>query len=333
MTPGYSKTDFTTELNVWQKVIYYLLWSIVYLISLLPFRVLYAISDFLYLIIYKVVGYRTKLVRKNLKDSFPEKSADELLSIEKRFYHFFCDYIFETIKLASMTKAEMYRRVIYKNKEHMRQVVSEGRSIALYLGHICNWEWVTSVGMQLPDEMFAGQVYHVLEDKVMNALLLKLRAAMDTESISMQITLRKIIDIKRSGRQMLIGFISDQVPLYQATRHWTDFLNHKDTIVITGTEQIATKCDFVSVYFDITRPRRGYYEISVVYLADNPKELEEFELTDRYFRALEANIQRNPEYWLWTHNRWKRDLPGLVEWAKTHGTAGETTIRKIEDKL
>lgn len=307
-------TGFTVGMNWWQKAIYYLLWSIVYLVSLLPLRVLYLFSDFTYVLVYGLMGYRKKLVRKNLRDSFPEKDIEALRDIEHRFYHFFCDYVFETVKLASMSDSEMRQRVKYNHLDILDEYVSKGKHVILYLGHYCNWEWVTSIGLYLPEHSFGGQVYHILENKVFNALMLKLRSRMGTESISMQIVLRKIVELRRSGRPVVIGFISDQVPLYQATQYWTTFLNHEGTTVITGTEQIAKKFDFACVYFDIRRPRRGYYEIDIVPICENAKDSPEWAITEHYIGLMESSIKRAPEFWLWTHNRWKRDRKGFEEW-------------------
>ena len=315
--PLYEKKNFTAGMNIGQKVLYYLLYSFAYLHSLLPLRVLYVFSDMLYLLVYYVARYRRKLVRKNLSDSFPEKSKDELLKIERGFYHWFCDYIYEAIKLTSMSKEQMRRRVTFHNLEYMYQLIEQNRSVLLYFGHYCNWEWFTGFTLYMPDKIKGGQVYHPLENKAFDALLLKIRDRMGSESISMFNVLRHIVKARRDGLLCIIGFNSDQVPLYPATRYWTDFLNHKDTLVITGTEQIARQFDFASIYFDLRRPRRGYYDITVVPVAEHPKELPEWEVTERYIRLLEKTIQRQPEYWLWTHNRWKRDLKGLEEYNRT----------------
>lgn len=309
-------TDFTTGLNWWQKSLYYMVWGLLYVISLLPLSVLYVLSDGLYFLVYHIARYRKPLVRKNLRDSFPEKTEAELLVIEHKFYHFFCDYILETIKLTSMSMNEMSKRVKFNNIEYLNKCFEDGHNIAAYLGHYCNWEWVTSLGLQFDENVFVGQVYHILESPVFNALMLKIRSAMDTHSISMQIILRKIIETKREGSKMIIGFISDQVPLYPATHYWTHFLNHEGTIVITGTEQIAKKFDLSCVYFDVSRPRRGYYNIDVIPICESSKGKPDWEVTEQYFRLFEKSIQRAPEYWLWTHNRWKRDRKGFEEWKK-----------------
>lgn len=316
MTNRTRHKDLTANFTLWDKALYYTLFSIVYLISLLPFPVLYALSDMLYLLLYKVVGYRKKLVRKNMRDSFPEKSAEELLTTEKKFYHFFCDYILETIKLATISEDEMKRRVKFNGVEHIHGSISKGHNVALYIGHYCNWEWVTSIRLHLDEGVKGLQVYHILNNKAFNALLLYIRGRMGTESVSMQVILRRILEEKKAQQPLVIGFISDQVPLYPATRYWTDFLNHKDTIVITGTEVIAKKFDFSCVYFDISRPKRGYYTINIVPMVESAKGIPDWEITEQYFRLFEKTIQRAPEYWLWTHNRWKRSLEGMEEWKK-----------------
>lgn len=316
MTIKTKHKDFTNDLNFGEKALYYFLFGIVFVFSILPFPVLYALSDVLYLLIYRVVGYRKKLVRKNMRDSFPEKSAEELSVIEKKFYHFFCDYILETIKLATISQDEMKRRVKFNGVEHINDCIDKGHNVALYIGHYCNWEWVTSIGLHVPDNIFGGQVYHILNNKALNALLLYIRSRMGTESISMQVILRRIIEVQRTHKPQVIGFISDQVPLYPATRYWTDFLNHKDTIVITGTEVIAKKFDFSCIYFDISRPRRGYYDVDIIPMVENSKDVPDWDITEQYFRLFEKTIQRAPEYWLWTHNRWKRTLEGMEEWKK-----------------
>jgi len=309
------KKDFTVGMNVGQKVSYYLLYGFVYLSSLIPLRMMYVLSDLLlYPLVYYVVRYRRKLVRKNLHDSFPGKTDVELKSIERGFYHWFCDYIYEAVKLTSMSRAQMRRRVTFNNVEYVNQLIAQKRDVALYLGHYCNWEWVTSIALHLPQEIKGGQVYHPLENKAFDTLLLKNRASMGSESISMLNILRHVIKARRDGMTCVIGFISDQVPLYPATRYWTDFLNHKDTLLITGTEQIARQFDFACVYLDIRRPRRGYYDITVVPICENPKELPEWEITERYTRLMEKTIQHEPRHWLWTHNRWKRTREGLEEY-------------------
>lgn len=323
--------DFTQGLSLWQKVVFRIFLGVLYTFSLLPLKVLYIFSDGLYFLIYYVVGYRKKVVRKNLRESFPEKSDAELLTIEKKFYHFFCDYIYETIKLTSMSKDEMRKRVTYSGLEHMNKYLADGHNVALYIAHYSNWEWVTSIGLHKPDEVVVGQVYHILNSKVFNSIILYIRSKMGTYSVSMQLILRWIVQSRRDGIQLIVGFISDQVPLVQSTHHYIDFLNHEGTTVITGTEKIAKQCDFSCVYLDMSRPKRGYYHIEVIPMIEEPKEAPDFELTEQYFRMLEKTIQRQPELWLWSHNRWKRTMEDFCRWAETDKNVSENQKKLAEE--
>jgi KDO2-lipid IV(A) lauroyltransferase len=320
------------QLHGWSRVTYWCIWSVVWLISLIPLRVLYLISDVLFLLVYYVVGYRKKMVRRNLTDSFPDKSEKELRGIERRFYRWFCDYMMETIAIASMSEKEMRRRITFKNIEHCEEIFRQGHNVALYMSHYCNWEWVISIGLHLPQEVWASQVVHELDYKPLDSVFLKLRSSMGTESVTRDVILRWIIrSTRQMKRQVLVGFISDQSPIYQSTHYWTNFLNHPDTIVLTGTERIAKQCNFSCVYLDMSRPRRGYYEATIIPITMESKEVPDWEITEKYFRLVEENILRAPEYWLWTHNRWKRDLKGLMEYNANVNKTHNRTDAKQED--
>lgn len=288
-----------------KKLLYYLILSFWYLLSLLPFKVLYWFSDCLYFLIYYCVGYRKKLVRKNLTESFPDKTTGEIVEIEKNFYAFFCDYIVETIKLLTISKKNMQNRMRFEGMDELNAYLAEGKSCCLYLGHYCNWEWISSIPMYLPEGVIGGQIYHVLENEVFDRLFLRVRSRFEAVNIPMEKTLRKIATYRKEGKSMVIGFISDQVPIWNSIHHWLEFLHH-DTPVLTGAERIARQADFVAFYCSITRSGRGYYVCRFKKLTDCPRELPEFGLTELYFRELEKDIVRVPQYWLWTHNRWKR---------------------------
>ena len=288
-----------------KKVLYYITYTLVWLLSQLPLRVLYGLSDFIFLIIFHVVKYRRPLVQKHLADSFPEKDEKERKQIERGFYHWFCDYLVESIKMLTMSQRQMMRRMTFKGGEQIDEAVKEGRSCALYLGHYCNWEWITSLPLWLTPEVCCGQIYHVLENKDYDRLFLKLRQRWGAVCIPMAETLRRIIKYKQENKQVTIGYISDQVPFWNNIHHWLNFLNH-DTPVLTGTERLVRQTNHVVFYVDIRRVKRGYYEAEFILLSREPKNMKEFELTDRYFQMLEASIRRAPQYYLWTHNRWKR---------------------------
>lgn len=311
--------DYTKEATRWERMAYHLLFGFVYVFSLQPLCMLYLLSDLLCLLLYRVVRYRVDLVRKNLRESFPGKTDAELLAIERDFYHWFCDYIFETIKLASISKAGMRRRVTYHNMAYVNAQLEAGRNVVLYLAHYCNWEWVTSFGLYLPPRVDGGQIYHPLKSRIFDALMLRVRSRMGTQNVPMAAVLRRFIRLRREQCPFVYGFISDQIPMLQSTHYWTDFLGHPDTLVITGTERLAKQFDAVCVYLDIRRPRRGYYDITIVPMAGQTHDIPDWQITEQYFRLLEGTIRRAPAYWLWTHNRWKRNLDVLLRFNQAVG--------------
>ena len=286
-------------------VLYKILYGVWWLLSWLPLSVHYVLSDLLYLIIYRLVGYRRKLVRRHLADSFPEKGEQERRRIERDFYHWFCDYLVETVKLLTISREELRRRMVFRGTETIDQVIADGQSCAVYLGHYCNWEWITSLPLWVSPQAQCGQIYHVLENKEFDRLFLTLRQRMGAVCIPMAETLRRLIQYRQQGQQVVIGYISDQVPFWNNIHHWCQFLNH-DTPVLTGTERLARQTGHAVFYLDVRRLRRGYYEAEFRLITREPKQLGEYELTDIYFRELEASIRRDPSCYLWTHNRWKR---------------------------
>ena len=288
-----------------KQVLYYIISAIWYLFSLLPLRIHYVLSDGIYLIVYQLIGYRVKVVRNNLEKSFPEKTEKELREIERKFYDCLCDYFVETIKMTTMSEKQMRRRMTYKGVDVINQCTNDKQSVALYLGHIFNWEWITSVPLWVSPDLVCGQLYHALENPIFDKLFLNIRQRWGAECIALTDVLRKTIEYKQQNKVSIIGYIGDQVPHWNNIHHWCQFLNH-DTPVMTGTERIAIKNNQALVYLDIRRVRRGYYEAEFQLMTRNPKELKEFEATDIYFRKLEETIRKQPELWLWSHNRWKR---------------------------
>ena len=287
------------------RLLYYVIYSLWFLLSLLPLRIHYMLSDLLYLIIYRLIHYRVAVVRKNIQESFPEKDADEQLAIERGFYHWFCDYLAESVKLLTMSRSQMRRRMVFKGTDVVDEVVRNGQSCAVYLGHYCNWEWITSLPLWVTPEAQCGQIYHVLENQEFDKLFLKLRQRWGAVCIPMAETLRRLIQYRQANQPVVIGYIGDQGPFWNNIHHWCQFLNH-DTPVLTGTERLARQTGQAAFYLDVRRLRRGYYEAEFKLITREPKQLAEFELTDIYFRMLEESIRRDPACYLWSHNRWKR---------------------------
>ena len=287
------------------KVIYYIVLVAWYVFSLLPLRVHYFFSGRLFWLLFGLLGYRKKVVRKNLKESFPETDEAELRRIERGFYHFFCDYLVESVKLMTISKENIMKRMKFKGTELLEDAIHDGQSCALYLGHLCNWEWVTSLPFWITPEAHCAQIYHPIENKAFDKLFLRLRQRLGAECIAMQETLRKVVEYRRKNTPVVIGFISDQKPHWVNIHHWVDFLHH-DTPVLTGTERIVRKMNYAVFFLDIRRVRRGYYEAEIKLITREPQKMKDYEITDIYFKMLEQSICQSPDMWLWSHNRWSR---------------------------
>lgn len=294
------------------RFLYNIIYGIIYLHALLPFRLLYVLSDILYFWAYYVIRYRLKVVRNNLKASFPEKSKDELRKIECQFYHHFCDYVVETIKLLHVSDKEIQERFVFSNMDIVHELMKEGNSGIMYLGHYCNWEWVPSINLLFNDGSLLGQIYRPLKNKVFDEIFLKLRSRFGSIGIPKNNTLRAMVSYKQEGKKMLIGFMADQSPSPNNIHYWTRFLS-QETGVYTGVERIAKKTGFFVTYLDIVKTGRGRYTANVKLITANPKDEPEFAITEQYIREMETTILRNPAYWLWTHKRWKHKKEDIIQ--------------------
>ncbi len=285
---------------------YHLLQCFWNLLSHLPLRVMYILSDGLFYPLYYLVRYRRKVVRKNLTESFPEKSLPEIRKIEKKFYSFFIDTIFETCKLATISKKDISRRMKYTNVEVINTILQQGKSISLYVGHYGNWEWSSSIPihLHLSQEIVTGQIYRRLSNKTVNRLLLSNRERMGATCIEMRETARRINEYIDNHRVCIIGYIADQSPKKTNIQHYVPFLHHQ-TPVFIGTEKLTKRYGFEAWYLNVKRLKRGYYEAEFIRMHENPQSLPNFELTDIYYRHLEQTILQQPELYLWTHNRFK----------------------------
>ena len=289
------------------KIVYPIVYALFYALSLLPFRVLYLLSDAVYLIVYRIVGYRKKVVRRNLTSSFPEKTADEIKRIERGFYHFLCDYFVETLKLLSITPKKMLRHIEFRGLDEMERCFDEGQHCAAILGHYCNWEYLstTGLGFQRHPEAVAGLIYHPLYNKVFNRLFIDLRQHLGGVCVPKKDILRYLYTYKHEQRMTLFGYIADQTPKWENIHLWLPFLNH-DTPVFTNGEKIMRKMNNAVFYVDMERSQRGKYIATFRLITRTPNDLEEHAITRRFFQMLEQTIRRDPQYYLWSHNRWKR---------------------------
>lgn len=278
-----------------------------YTLSLLPFRILYGMADIGYVLLYYIIRYRRGVVRKNLVTAFPEKSIDDIKTIERKFYHWFCDYFLEAIKLLSISEKELRRRFTIINSEEVEQFFQEGQDVAAILGHYCNWEWLSCVGMNLPPERETGLIYHPLRNKTFDYLFRKLRShERNSHVIPKKDILRYVVTKKREGVRNICGYISDQGPKWTNIHLWLPFLNHEYTPVFTGGERIMRKMNNAVFYVEMSRPKRGYYTATYKLITREPNSLPADDITRRFFCLLEETIRQEPVFYLWSHNRWKR---------------------------
>jgi len=290
--------------NLWEELLYYGLFSMVKVLSLLPFRAIYTLSDVLYYPLYYIIRYRRNIVRRNLTESFPCKPIDEIVRIERKFYHFFMDIMLESAKLLSVSKEEIERRMQFANVDVANQLLVQGKSISMFLGHYGNWEWLSTTSLHTVDDAEVVLIYHKLRNKPMNRLVEKLRERAGSLCVDMHHTVRFMAEAKAAGKPCMIGFIADQSPKYRESKYFIKFLNH-NVPVLTGTEKATKHYGYEAMFVSMKRIKRGYYKCVFSPLHDNPKSLPDFELTRLYYARLEREINETPELYLWTHNRFK----------------------------
>jgi KDO2-lipid IV(A) lauroyltransferase len=289
-----------------RAVLYYIFYGIFWMLTFLPLGVLYILSDFIFLLLYYFPSYRRKVVGTNLKNSFPEKSEKELRVIEKRFYHHLSDLFLETFKLIHMSEKQQLRRFTYSNLEVIDKLRNENRDVVALLGHYNNWEWPTLLPkfMKYPTVI----IYKPLQNKYFNNFINKQRSKYGIILTPMSLVIREILNYRQKKINTISIFISDQTPAKGDIKFWTPFLN-QDTPVFTGAEKIALKYDMAVVFFHIQKKKRGYYNLDIELLFDHTAGLPEHTITETFTRRLEEVIKENPEYWIWSHRRWKHKRP------------------------
>lgn len=291
-----------------------------YMVSLLPFWLLYRISDILYILSYHIIGYKRKIVRNNLSISFPNKREDEIRIIEKKFYAFSCDRLVETIKLCSISEKEIKKRVSFDGLSQMIVDLNSGNKLFgfLYMGHYGNWEWLSLLGTKVYEEdsrIVSGYIYYPLKNRIFDRILLKLRNRLGGENITIKNTIRKILELKETSRKSIIAFVSDQVPVWSGNYHWSHFFQW-DTPVFTGAEQIGKHVDALIYYAEMKCIKRGYYQCKIHRMVDDVRQYADYAVTDLFMQKLEQTIRKNPPYWLWTHDRWIRTREEIMLWHK-----------------
>jgi len=289
------------------KAIGFYIFSVInYLITLLPLQVLYLFSDFFYLILYYLAGYRRKVVAANLRNAFPEKSEVERRKIERRFYRHLSDLIVETLKATHMSPEQISQRFAVRGLSGIDPLYKDGKSIIALCSHYNNWEWFSAVQLATPFRILTS--YKPLKNKYFDQFILNLRTKFGTWVSPMQYILRDLLKFRNEKILTMSGFIADQAPPPDEHAYWTTFLN-QETGFFRGAEKLAVKYDMPVIFVNINKIKRGYYEMVFEIVTEHPgKEAPDF-ITSLYAEMLEAVIREKPEYWLWSHRRWKHKKP------------------------
>lgn len=260
----------------------------------------------MYLLIYRLLGYRKGVVLANLRNSFPDKTDKEIYAIARAYYKYLCDLFLETFKTLTIGRDTMLKHCYFnpQAKALFDQFAKENKSIILVMGHLGNWEWSgNTVSLQLKQQLYV--IYHPITNKYFDWLMYKMRTRFGTRLIAMKDTFREMLENRNELNAT--AFIADQTPAPE-NAYWTTFL-HQDTPVFKGTELIARKVNYPVVYATVKRVSRGYYEIFAEVLSDTPKATAEGEISEMHTRRLERDIIAQPEVWLWSHRRWKHKRP------------------------
>lgn len=273
------------------------------LISRLPLSILYLISDFLFVVSFYLVRYRRKLVQKNLRNAFPEKTDVEIKSIEKKFYINLCDYAMETLKLLTISDEELKKRMVFKNEKEVTKYIPQNQSVIHLACHQFNWEWgLASACMAFGIQM--DFVYQAVNNKIFDALSLESRTRFGAYPIKRDEVARETI--KRKNVLRGIAIIADQYPGYgRDKKYHTKFL-HQDTVFFYGANQLAVLMQYPVVFYEMKKIKRGYYEATIVEVASPPYAKDSEGMIEGYVKAVEKTIRADPSGWLWSHNRWKK---------------------------
>jgi KDO2-lipid IV(A) lauroyltransferase len=270
------------------------------LISRLPLSILYLLSDFLYIVFYRLIKYRIKVVRENLKNSFPDKTNEERIQIEKKYYNYLCDLIVESIKGFTISEKELKKRMIFNNLDLIEKLYKEQKSAIIIMGHCGNWEWVCRSGPLFMQNRLVG-VYKPLTNKLFNKLMNESRTAFGVEQIPMAQIARYVMVQKTP---FLLILIADQSPSDMESSFWLEFLN-QETAVLPGAEKLALKFNLPVYFTYVNSNKRGYYNCDTKLLVEESNTTSDGSISKLHSKELEENIIKNPHNWLWSHRRWK----------------------------
>jgi KDO2-lipid IV(A) lauroyltransferase len=281
---------------------YYIIYGFAWVLTLLPLPVLYVFSDIIFPVMYYVAGYRRKVVRTNLENSFPEKSIRDIIKIEKVFYHHLCDLFIETFKLIHISNRQLMKRMHMTNPELLERLFNEGRDVAMVLGHYGNWEWLAV--LPLYSKLQTVSIYKPLHNRHFDRFMNKIRSRNTMMLTPMSSVIREVVSLRQKNIRSLFAFITDQTPPKGEIKFWTKFLN-QETPVYLGAEKIASKYNMAVLFLNIQNVRRGYYNFTAELLFENSAGLPDHLITEAHVKRLEEIIRERPEQWIWSHRRWK----------------------------
>lgn len=297
---------------------YYLIYPAAWCIGRLPYKIQLLVADFVRWVLYRVVRYRRPVVRENLRASFPEMDEAERKRIERAFYKHLADVVVETLSLASVSEREILRRMRYLNMEDLKRW-TEGRSWISAMAHYGSWEYTTNFDLyHTHDETLA--VYRPLSDRGAERFYRRIRSRFGVRPVPMHDVGREMVRCVREGRSATLALIADQTPPWPEIQNWTPFLE-RWTPFFMGMEKIAVKFRLPVVFLDVRKVRRGYYEAVFELLYDGREAVAEGEITRRYAERLERMIRQRPEWWMWSHRRWKHDRE---KWLAHHPQGGKS---------
>lgn len=285
-----------------QIIPYLIIYPILWLISILPFKLLYLLSDFIFVIMYYVIGYRKKVVRDNIKLALPNLSKEERLFIEKESYRHLCDMFLEMIKTMSISDEQIKERFQFTNLATYLELEKQGKSIALMCAHYASYEWVISMNKYIHYQGYA--IYKRINNKYFDTLVQKIRKKFKAELIHNREASARIEVNESQGKKCVYGFASDQSPQVKNKTHWDVFMGI-EVPVYTGAEFISKKYDMNMIYLKVKKVKRGYYEATFEVLSENVKSVPDYQITRAFLDKVEQQIREAPQYYLWTHKRWK----------------------------
>lgn len=285
--------------------VYYIAYPILWLISKLPFPIFYFVSDCFFVLLYYVVRYRRKTVRENIQLSLPHLSNEEVQQIERKFYRHLCDLFLEMIKTITISEKDLKERFQFTNLETVLEIDKQGKSIMLFCSHYANWEWMIILDKYVGFQGYA--VYKKLNNPYFDDLFKRIRSRFNTKLVEMRETIRVIRKNEIEKNHGIYAFISDQSPMISDANYWQNFMGI-EVPVFTGGEALCKKFGMTPMYLKVEYVKRGFYQATFVPLlaeGENVKEIPNYELTNRFIQEVEKQLHEAPEYYFWTHKRWK----------------------------